>query len=36
MTDRIFWNYLEELPELEAPWREWSIRLAGWHRFNTF
>ena len=34
--DRIFWNYIEELPEQETAWCEWSIRLAGWHRFNTF
>jgi len=36
MSDRILWEYLEEQPEQEAAWREWSIRLAGWHRFNTF
>jgi len=36
MSDRIFWNYLEELPEQEAAWREWSRRLDAWHRFNTF
>ena len=36
MSDSIFWNYLEELPEQEAPGREWSSRLAGWYRFNTF
>ena len=34
--DRIFWNYLEELPEQEAAWKEWSFRLTNWHRFNTF
>ncbi|MEI8247112.1 MAG: hypothetical protein WCI51_14870 [Lentisphaerota bacterium] len=36
MSDRILWEYLEELPEQEAAWREWKSRLAGWHRFNTF
>ena len=36
MADRTLWNYLEKLPEQEAAWGEWSIRLAGWHRFNTF
>ena len=36
MADRIFWNYLEELPEQEAAWREWNCRLVSWHRFNTF
>ena len=36
MTDKILWNYLEELPEQEAAWREWQHSLAGWHRFNTF
>ena len=36
MADSIFWNYLEELPEQEAAWREWQHSLAGWHRFNTF
>ncbi len=34
--DRIFWEYLEELPEQEAAWREWQLRLTNWHRFNTF
>ena len=36
MNDRIIWNYLEELPEQEAAWKEWQSRLANWHRFNTF
>ena len=36
MADRIFWNYLEELPEQEAAWREWSFGLTGWHLFNIF
>ncbi|MEI8245968.1 MAG: hypothetical protein WCI51_09070 [Lentisphaerota bacterium] len=36
MSDRIFWNYLEELPDQEAAWREWQSGLTGWHRFNTF
>ena len=36
MSDRIFWNYLEELPEQEAAWKEWQHSLTGWHRFNTF
>ena len=36
MSDRIFWHYLEELPEQEAAWREWQCNLANWHRFNTF
>ena len=36
MADSIFWNYLEELPEQEAAWREWQCNLASWHRFNTF
>ena len=35
MSDSIFWNYLEELPEQEAAWIEWERRLASWHRFNT-
>lgn len=34
--DRIFWNYLEELPEQEAAWSEWQSGLASWYRFNTF
>ncbi|MEI8244205.1 MAG: hypothetical protein WCI51_00155 [Lentisphaerota bacterium] len=36
MSDRIFWYYLEELPEQEAAWKEWQHSLSGWHRFNTF
>ena len=36
MSDSIFWNYLAELTEQEATWREWNCRLASWHRFNTF
>lgn len=36
MSDRIFWNYLEELPEHEDAWIEWNSRLTGWHRINTF
>lgn len=36
MIDRIFWEYLEELPEHEAAWQEWQQRLASWPRFNTF
>jgi len=36
MTDRIFWEYLEALPEQEAAWKEWQHSLTGWHRFNTF
>jgi len=36
MIDKIFWQYLPELPEQEAAWREWNCCLAGWHRFNTF
>ncbi len=36
MADRVIWNYLEELPEQEAAWREWQSGLSGWHRFNTF
>ena len=35
MADNILWNYLEELPEQEAAWKEWQ-HLAGWNRFNTF
>jgi len=34
--DRIFWYYLEELPEQEAAWREWQFGLTVWHRFNIF
>ncbi len=34
--DKIFWKYLEELPEQEAAWKEWQHLLANWHRFNTF
>ena len=36
MPDRICWNFLEELPEYETIWIEWSCRLAGWYRFNAF
>ena len=36
MADNILWNYLEELPEQEAAWKEWQSGLAGWHRFNIF
>ena len=36
MADRIFWNYLEELLEQEAAWKEWQHGLSGWHLFNTF
>ena len=36
MTDKILWNYLEELPEQEAAFYEWTQCLSGWHRFNTF
>ena len=35
MIDRIFWEYLEELPEPEAAWYEWSRRFSEWHRFNS-
>jgi len=34
--DRIFWNYLEGVPEQEAAWSDWKSRLTDWHRFNTF
>jgi len=36
MADNIFWEYLDELPEQEAAWREWQFGLTGWHRFNIF
>lgn len=36
MTDKIFWEYLEGLPEQKAAWCEWHRYLADWHRFNTF
>ena len=36
MSDSILWNYLAELPEQEAAWREWRSGLTDWHRFNTF
>jgi len=36
MADSIFWNYLEELLEQEAAWKEWQHGLSGWHLFNTF
>lgn len=36
MRDKIFGEYLEELPEQEAAWGEWQSRLTSWHRFNTF
>jgi hypothetical protein len=36
MNDRILWEYLEELPEQEAAWNEWTRRLLGWHCFNSF
>ena len=35
MNDMILWEYLEELPELEAAWNDWSRRLSGWLNFNT-
>ncbi|MEI8247107.1 MAG: hypothetical protein WCI51_14845, partial [Lentisphaerota bacterium] len=34
--DKIFWHYLEELPEQEAAWKEWQSGLTGWHSFNIF
>ena len=34
--DKIFWEYLEKLPEQETAWHNWVCRLAGWHGFNTF
>jgi len=36
MSDRKIWNYLEELTEQEAAWKEWQSGLMGWHRFNIF
>jgi len=36
MTDKIFWEYLEELPEQETAWRDWHQHLDGWYCFNTF
>ena len=36
MCDKIFWEHLAEVPEQETAWHEWNLRLAGWHRFNTF
>ena len=36
MVDKILWGYLEELPEQEVAWLEWSRSLSGWHRFNIF
>jgi len=36
MADKIFWEYLEALPEQEAAWYEWYQSLAGWYCFNTF
>ena len=36
MADRIFWNFVEELPEQEVSWQEWQSGLTGWYRFNTF
>ena len=34
--DNIFWEYLEELAELQTAWHGWHRRLSPWHRFNTF
>ena len=36
MCDKIFWEHLAEVPEQETAWHESNLRLAGWHRFNTF
>ncbi len=36
MENRILWEYLEELPEQETVWHDWSRRLSGWYFFNTF
>ena len=36
MADKIFWKYLETLPEQKTAWRDWHQHLDGWHRFNTF
>ena len=36
MSDSILWEYLEELPEQEAPLSEWYQHLSGWHCFTTF
>ena len=36
MHENFLWEYLAELPEQEAAWREWQQHLAVWHRFNTF
>jgi len=36
IMDSTLWNYLEDLMEQEATWREWQCNLASWHRFNTF
>lgn len=36
MIDKIFWKYLEELPEQETAFYEWHQHLADWHCFNTF
>lgn len=36
MSDEIFWEYLEELPEQETAYHDWYQHLANWHCFNTF
>lgn len=36
MTNRIFWECIEELLEQETAWSDWRRRLSRWHRFNTF
>lgn len=36
MNNRVFWEYLEELPEQETAWYDWNSNLSDWHCFNTF
>ena len=36
MSDRIFWEYLEKLPEQKTAWHDWQNNLKSWPGFNTF
>jgi len=36
IMDKIFWEYLEMLPEQEITYCEWRRHLSDWHCFNTF
>jgi hypothetical protein len=36
MKDKIFWEYLETLPEQTAAWCEWKGHLGEWDKFPVF